>query len=382
MKLLSKIKKFRHDVYIEFYRHMPIQNNKIILWSNSFKQYGCSPKYITEYILEHYPNKFDLVWVFEPGANIPADLHKKVRIVYYFSMEYLKELHTAKFVICNMRTGPAHYWKKRSKQIYIQTWHSSLRLKKIECDAVDTLPSSYIEAAKEDSLKIDLLLSGCKLSTQIFRRAFWYTGQILESGTPRCDLFFQSTPKIREKVFHYYNLPLDTKLALYAPTFRNNKRAETHGMDFEALKKALEEKTGAKWIIACRLHPNIREDAVTDGVTSMSRYPDMQELLAASDCLITDYSSCMFDMAIAGKPCFLYVPDLDDYIRRERGLYFNILDLPFPACRNMSELNNAICRFEEKTYKQNVDILLQTVGSYEDGQAAACVVAYIDSKSK
>ena len=52
-------------------------------------------------------------------------------------MEYLKELHTAKFVICNMRTGNAHYWKKRSGQIYIQTWHSSLRLKMIEGDATE-----------------------------------------------------------------------------------------------------------------------------------------------------------------------------------------------------------------------------------------------------
>ena len=157
MKLISKIKKIRHNVYIEFFRHTPLQENKIILWANGFKQYGCSPKYITEYILCNYPSKFDLVWVFEPGTIIPKGLDKRVRIVYYFSIEYLKELHTAKFVICNMRTGDAHYWKKRPQQIYIQTWHSSLRLKKIEGDAAKQFTEEYINACKEDSKKIEEL---------------------------------------------------------------------------------------------------------------------------------------------------------------------------------------------------------------------------------
>ena len=72
------------------------------MWANSFKQYGCSPKYITEYLLDNYPNKYDIVWVFEPHIEVPYGLQNKVRIVRYFSMEYLRELHTAKFVICNI----------------------------------------------------------------------------------------------------------------------------------------------------------------------------------------------------------------------------------------------------------------------------------------
>ena len=106
------------------------------------------------------------------------------------SLKYFYELCTAKVIITNFRT--TNIFKKRKNQYYIQTWHSSLRLKQIEKDAEDSLPESYIEMAKEDSKKCDLLLSGCRYSTDIFKRAFWYDGEIFEYGTPRNDLLINS----------------------------------------------------------------------------------------------------------------------------------------------------------------------------------------------
>ncbi len=373
MKLISKIKKIRHNVYIEFFRHTPLQENKIILWANGFKQYGCSPKYITEYILCNYPSKFDLVWVFEPGTIIPKGLDKRVRIVYYFSIEYLKELHTAKFVICNMRTGDAHYWKKRPQQIYIQTWHSSLRLKKIEGDAAKQFTEEYIHACKEDSKKIDILISGCKFSTEIFKRAFWYDGMILECGTPRCDVFFNNTESIRKKVYKYYEIAENDKLILYAPTFRSNKPSDFLGMDFKRLKETL----GNEWVVGARIHPNVLDSVVPEGAIPMSTYSDMQELIAAADILITDFSSCMFDMAIAGKPCILYAPDLEEYLEKERGLYFKIKELPFLIARDMDELCKMLLEFDCRNYYRQLDKFMSKIGSFEDGHAAERVFEII-----
>lgn len=51
MEIIDNIKKLRHKVYRSYYCLKPIEKKKIILWANSFKQYGCSPKYITEYLL-------------------------------------------------------------------------------------------------------------------------------------------------------------------------------------------------------------------------------------------------------------------------------------------------------------------------------------------
>lgn len=373
MIIIDKIKKMRHKVLISFYRHKPLQKNKIIFWANSFKQYGCSPKYITEYLLENYPNQFDIVWVFENGVSVPDEVKEKVRVVYYFSKEYLKELHTAKYIICNMRTGSSYCWKKRKDQIYIQTWHSSLRLKKIEGDAAEHFSTKYIEACKEDSKKIDLLLSGCEFSTQIFKRAFWYDGEILECGTPRCDIFFDDTEKAKEKVFNFYNIESDKKLVLYAPTFRSNKPSDFLGMDFDRLKKVL----GDEWVIGARLHPNILNSVDVNGAIPMSKYPDMQELIAAADLLITDFSSCMFDMAIAKKPCVLYAPDLDEYLNSERGLYFDIERLPFPIGKSMDELCSLLSDFNNDIYYRNLDAFMEQIGSFEEGIASKRVCEYI-----
>ena len=382
MDLIQKLKSLRHQLYLCCFRSLPLQKNKILLWADSFKSYGCSPKYIAEYLLKNAPGEFELVWVFDAAVPVPEDLPKEIRVVRYFSIDYLREISTAKFIVCNARTGRAHYFNKRKGQVYIQTWHSSLRLKMIEGDAEATLGQRYIDMAKEDSAKIDLLLSGCRFSTDIFRRAFWYDGEILESGTPRCDPFFAGTDAVREKVFGYYGISPEEKLVLYAPTFRDSKTAQTHGLDFEALRAALEEKTGEKWAVGCRLHPNLHSDVSESGVISMSRYPDMQELIAAADCLVTDYSSCMFDMAVAGKPCLLYAPDLEEYTARERGLYFEIRELPFPLCRDMDELCRVVTGFDESGYRIAVEQFLADIGSYEDGQAAARVAGYIREQSR
>ena len=371
MDVIQKIKSLRHEVWMGIWRCWPLQKNKVILWSDSFKTFGCSPKYIALYLAEHFPGKYDLVWVLEHGRALPQGLPEGVRVVRYFSMEYLKEITTAKVVICNSRMGKAHYFRKRKGQYYIQTWHSSLRLKKIEGDAPG-LGQEYVEAAREDSQKIDLLLSGCAFSTDIFRRAFWYDGEILEQGTPRCDGFFGSNEAVRKKVFAFYNIPENKKLALYAPTFRRDKKASLYGMDFAMLGEAL----GEDWALGCRLHPNIAADVDDPNSISMSKYPDMQELLIACDLLITDYSSSMFDMAVAGKPCVLYVPDLRQYMENERGLYFDIQQLPFPKAKSMEAL--CLCVKDFTGYPEKCREFLKEIGSFEDGNAAKAVAERIE----
>ena len=371
MKILPFIKSLRHKAYLARYRAMPIKKNKIILWSDDFKTFGCSPKYIATYLAEHFPGQYDLVWVLERGRPVPEGFPEGVRLVRYFSMEYLREISTAKVIICNHRTGGYHHFRKRKGQYYIQTWHSSLRLKKIEGDAPG-LPEDYVNHAKEDSRKIDLLLSGCGFSSDIFRRAFWYDGEIFEHGTPRCDGFFGNNSAVKEKVFRFFGIDNGKKLALYAPTFRKDKKPGIYGMDFAMLGKAL----GPEWALGCRLHPNLNADVSGDDCIPMSSYPDMQELLMACDLLITDYSSSMFDMAVAGKKCALYVPDLESYMAGERGLYFDITALPFPRGENMEQLCACVSDFEG--YADRCRAFLKEIRSFEDGNAAAAVARRIE----
>ncbi len=379
--LIGFIKRLRHKAYIALFRSLPVQKNKIICFSNNLKSYGCSPKYITEYLSENYPYKYDIVWAFNEDAKIPNDLPRGVRTVRYFSIDFLRELHTARVIISNCRISPALMFKKRRGQFYIQTWHSSLRLKKIEGDA--DLPESYIENAKKDSQNIDLLVSGCDMSTKIFKNSFWYSGEILKSGTPRCDMFF-SSDTASDKVYGLYQIPRDKKLALYAPTFRKDYAQNDLGLDYTALKAALEKRFGGEYYILYRFHPNVimgaEDDENPTWLVNATKYDDMQQLLAAADVLITDYSSCMFDAAVGEKPCFLYAPDLQDYIKNERGLYFDIKDLPFETALSNEELCSLVEGFDKEKYNADISEFLKTVGSYEDGNACKRIAEVINNK--
>lgn len=82
-------------------------------------------------------------------------------------------------------------------------------------------------------------------------------------------------------------------------------------------------------------------------------------------------------MAIAGKPCILYAPDLEEYLEKERGLYFKIKELPFLIARDMDELCKMLLEFDCRNYYRQLDKFMSKIGSFEDGHAAERVFEII-----
>ena len=95
----------------------------------------------------------------------------------------------------------------------------------------------------------------------------------------------------------------------------------------------------------------------------------MQELLAAADMLITDYSSCMFDFALTGKPCLLYATDVGEYIK-DRNFYFPLQALPFPMADNNPMLLWLVENFNEQEYFKKRKAFFSRLAFREDGKAA------------
>lgn len=373
------VKKFLALAVIRLFNCFPIKKNKIFLFSYYGSQYGDSPKYLTEYVLTNYPeDKFDLVWAFNSLKG--KEQLSGIRKVKTMSLRYFYELCTSKVVITNFRTTDLYV--KRKGQYYIQTWHSSLRLKNIEKDAQDTLPKQYVEMAKKDSLKCDLLLSGCEFSTKIFKKAFWYNGEIFEYGTPANDILFTDEVKIKNTIYKRLNIPADYKVALYAPTFRKNIDISVYNLNFNQILKSLSMKFGGNWKILLRLHPHLTSVSKkfdnTKEILNVTEYDDVQELIHVSDVLITDYSSVMFSYLLTKKPCFLYLPDLHSYIKNDRKLYFNIEELPFSSAETNEEIVKNIIEFNEHEYKKNVVKMLKNINSFEDGNASARLIKKIE----
>lgn len=350
-------------------RLLPIRRNQVLFIGYYGAQYGCNPKYISQYLAAHTdPSRVKIIWALTPKAHtIPAGLNS----VRFGSPDYYIALATSRVIVTNYRMTSD--FVKRRGQVYIQTWHSSLRLKKIEQDAADSLPQGYAAMARRDSAQTDYVIAGSQMSHDTFANAFWYSGPILDFGTPRNDLLIAPPAGLRDEVCHRLGIDPEKKIVMYAPTFRKGESTEPYKVDFKELTEALKERFGGDWTVVLRLHPhlsNCREFQGLENVVDATTYDDVQELLLAADALVSDYSSLMFDFAVTGRPVFLYASDLDDYVARERALYFRPDELPFPLARNNEHLQSVIRVFNDADYRRRVDSFLRSVGSFETGNAS------------
>lgn len=364
-----------------------VKPRRVVCWAYNFKQYGCNPRYLTEYLLEHHPD-FEIFWVFRKGVDT-SDVDPRVRVVRFRTWNYLKLMATAEFLVTNSRTEPYRiYWHKRPMQKYLMLWHGGVALKKIERDAEDMLGYGYVRKAKIDSHTADLMISGCRMHTELIRAAFWYDGEVLERGIPRNDIFFnkERREQSRLSVEAAYNIPSDSRIVLYAPTFRRSMSMEPYHIDWARVLGVLRRMYGTERVtVIVRMHPNligkvdISSLVAYDGVVDGTLYHDMQELLTTADMLITDYSSSMFDFTMQRRPCLLYATDVAEY---DRGYYFDFKDLPFPLAESEDELVALIENFDMEAYAAKLDdFFTHRVGLVEDGHAAEALAAWINERA-
>lgn len=360
-----------------------VHKGRMMCWAYTFKQYSCNPRYLTEYLLENN-TEFEIFWVFRGNVDT-SGVDKRIKCVRYKSLQYYILVNTAEFFITNARTDPYRiYWHKRKGQKYVMLWHGGVALKRIEKDAEDQLSYSYLKKAKIDSKVCDLMVSGCRFQTSLLKEKFWYDGEILERGIPRNDVFFDKArhPEMKERICHKYGISPDSRIVLYAPTFRRNKSIEPYRIDWSRVVPELRKIYGTEKIsILLRLHPNLigKADASSlindESVIDVTRYHDMQELLCVSDLLITDYSSSMFDITMLKKPCMLYATDIEKY---NRGYYFDFAELPFPLARNEEELIGNIRTFDSAAYDESVESFFEKhIGLCEDGNASKAIAGWL-----
>lgn len=360
-------------------RIFPLKKNKIFISNFCGKGYGDNAKYICEELFKK--NKYDIVWLVN---DLKMDMPKEIRKVKRNTIKQVYELCTAGIWIDNCRKPI--YVRKRKKQYYIQTWHGDIGNKKIEKDVVDSLSPEYVKAAQNDSKMINIIISGNEWFTNLVKRAFWYEGEIGTYGSPRRDIFYciskEKTDEIRRKI----SVSTTDKIVLYAPTFRNEQvknYQEIYGIDWDNVLNSLEIRFGGKWIGMIRLHPNISDMSsvlnYSERVIDVTSYPDMQELLLASDACITDYSSSLFEFAVTKKPGFIFAVDYEEYIN-DREAHFDYSELPFSLAKNNQELISNIVNFDKTDYEDKCNSFYnEIIGMRDDGKASQTVVSLIEA---
>ena len=361
----------------ECIKKYPVQSNKLIFSLGAYIEHG---KYITEQLLR-MEKKLDIVWVINnPNLNIP----KGVRAVLESNLKkYVYEMETAKVWVYSSVINPA-ILEKRTNQIYIQTKHwGSITLKTFALanpKVVDT------EEVKMSGKWIDYIISGSEFDEETCRKGYGYNGKFLRFGSSRSDILFQPK-KCKEKIFNKFNLNSNDHVLIYAPTYRIHSREKYYldfkwqDLNFDMLSNALKDRWGGEWKIFLRLHPFIKINSEKvkkpDYVIDVSNYEDSQELVAASDIMISDYSSIMFEPAYVMKPVFLYSPDKDAYETDDQEFFLKYDTLPFPISTTNEELSSQIRNFDEDKYLKNLKSFFEKYGVNEDGHASERAAKFI-----
>jgi CDP-glycerol glycerophosphotransferase len=385
------IKKMVVFIYHIFLKVLSI-NNKVIFFESSVgRNYSSNPKYVYEEMVKQgLDNEYKCIWSLEdtnieiPGNSIKV---KRTRLKYFYY------LAISKIWVCDTRQPS--FLVKRVGTAYIQLWHGT-PLKKLAMD-MDVLKSSdgmelveYKRLFRKDTGTWDYLISQSDYTTEKFRSSFDFKKIILDIGFPRNDILVKkNNKKYIDSIKIRYNIPLDKKVILYAPTWRDDEFYKngvykfSSQIDFELLKKELSDT----YVILVKLHYLVEDSIEWSNyhgfVYKFDRSWDIQELYLISDVLLTDYSSVMFDYSILRRPMIIYAYDYKNYRDNLRGFYFNIYkEFPGPIVENTQDLLNSIKTYQYKDYEEKYKEFVDKFTSYEDGNASSKIVDLIIEKTK
>ncbi|MDY0409442.1 bifunctional glycosyltransferase family 2 protein/CDP-glycerol:glycerophosphate glycerophosphotransferase [Virgibacillus soli] len=381
---ISTKRRFNIFLYRRFFSQMKMSERLVVFESFAGKSYSDNPKYIYEYMTKQNMN-FKFVWILNGKKKLPGSAIQVKR----FSIRYFYYFARAKYWVSNSRLPK--YLDKREGAFYLQTWHGT-PLKRLaqDMDAVympGTNTQRYKRNFYEQSRRWDYLISPNPYSTKVFRQAFLFNKEMLEHGYPRNDILYQkNNQKDIMKLKRKLKIPVDKKVILYAPTWRDDefygKGAYKFNLKLEL--DTLQQHISKDYVIILRLHYLIAEHidltGYEDFVFEFTSHDDIAELYLISDILITDYSSVFFDYANLKRPILFFTYDLEKYRDTLRGFYIDMeKEIPGPLLMTTDEVVEAILnidtlseKYEEK-YKQFHDKYCM----WDDGNAAEKTVQHV-----
>ncbi|MFB4164926.1 CDP-glycerol glycerophosphotransferase family protein [Alteribacillus sp. JSM 102045] len=388
IKKSKKIRRFYRGVSLLVGR-LPKKKNIIVFESFLGKQYSCNPRAIYETLKEEDRN-YIYYWSIDHRFKSRFEEHG-VKTIHRFSLKWFIVMMRAKYWVFNSRLPK--WIAKPHDTVYLQTWHGT-PLKRLALDMDEVLmPGTTTEMYKRnfvaEASRWNYLVSPNTYSSEIFRRAFHFDQELLETGYPRNDYLFHYTAEDEERIRERLRIPNDKKIILYAPTWRDNeyhfigKYKFAVQMDLDRMR----EELGDEYVIVLRLHYlvsdklNLKdyEGFAFDG----SNYPDIRDLYIISDLLITDYSSVMFDFGVLKRPMIFYVYDIESYRDQLRGFYFDFEnEAPGPLVTTTEEIIDEVKQADtiRTRYKPHVEWFENTFHSLEDGEASKRVIEQVFDK--
>lgn len=356
---------------------LPVKKNRVMVYIHDRNGFTCNPKYVVKKLVELYGDKLEIIWATMHPETCQEISDLGVKVIKSNTKEQMLKYVRTRFFITNdaFPSWATHRWNQK----WLNTWHGAINYKHIGIDYLAPMSPYAEKIFKMKNKQPDFFLSGSEFFTKDTSKSFYYDEKaFVPSGLPRNDAFFEDQTEICKKVRKFYNIDDDKKIAIFAPTFRLGMKSNTFGMDFKMVCDALSERFGGEWVILFRNHNFVKGKQTYAGVINASGYHDMQELMCASDVLISDYSSCLYDFSLTRKPTFVYATDIDSYVQNERSFAYPIEKWPYPIAASNEELVEKIKEFDQNDFKQKVEEHFKDAGAYDNGNASKYVADLVE----
>ena len=344
----------KHSRVIQFlYRHLGSfffrfigvfikQDPKLIIFSSfGGRKYNDSPRILFEKMRDSEAFKgFRFVWAFQNPKEFEIEGAEKVKID---SFDYFKLCLKAKVWITSVNIERGLHFKKKGT-FYINTWHGA-GTKKI---------GNGCPGRKDYDLStVDLLLVQSEFEKGIFIQDFKCREESIKIvGFPRNDQLFHLNEIDKTTIKKELGIPLDKKVILYAPTWRDSADG---GKTYEVVPPISidywKEKLSQDYVVLFRMHALTTKFKMTydEFAIDVSNHENLNEILAITDLLITDYSTIVYDSAVAKIPFLCFGVDYVEYTAA-RGFYYD-LDTGYPngVIYNEIDLINKVLEMKDKS---------------------------------
>ena len=367
--------------YAEMFDDTILEENVILYESHHGGGMNCNPYAIFKELLNN-PKYSQLthIWVVNDSSKVKPQYKtaKNVTIIKHNSKEYFYYLARAKYLISN--TTFPQFFIRKPQQVYLNTWHGT-PLKTLGKEIKGGM--GHHVNWQRNLLQATHIIQPNKFTadyvTKVNDIEGFCSAKIFESGYPRQDLTLNTNASsIREQL----NVDPGKKVVLWAPTWRGSiGHIKTSDTDrFINDYKHIQESLGDDYIVLLRVHHLLTKPMEQAGLGNflVDETIDTNELLAAVNILITDYSSVAIDFLVTGRPLVLYCYDLKHY-EKSRGFVINPSQLPAPLCKTAKQTIKAIQKAEidaphyEDSYRKN-----QNIFTYLDnGTATQRVIDFV-----
>ncbi|MBQ3171312.1 MAG: CDP-glycerol glycerophosphotransferase family protein [Mailhella sp.] len=209
--------------------------------------------------------------------------------------------------------------------------------------------------------------------------------QIIRGGYPRCvyQNDYEPVRTFEHNILESQGLPSDTKIALFAPTYRESNPDNFLYKAIEDLDVLVDKLKSNNILLIIKLHPKIVNDLYFSKLKSISANNkhlllwdnkcDIYEIFNKIDIGIVDYSSIYYDLLLAGVPSFIrYVFDVEeetkfllyDYFENTSGI----------VCRTFDEFINAFDTVTQQKEDKDTQRIKERFWSYSDKNTCDSIV--------